>query len=170
MDVFYSSRRQQLQCPFCITFAMDMWVDISNHCLLFVVGKALIWVSTFLLCDLKVHLDWSEPIMLIHLWFRKGLDSTPGQRDARAKSARVFWEGFPHSAKGTCWANSLSFFCCFLLLCLDVAVSRCDAWNCISHPVTWEIAVLRTNLTHGGLQSRKRVRVWDSDDIVGQLS
>lgn len=36
--------------------------------------------------------------------------------------------------------------------------------------MTWDIAVLGTNLTHGGIQSRRRVRVWGFDDIAGPLN
>lgn len=111
-----------------------------------------------------MNLDWSEPIVLIHLWFRKGLDSNAGVKShggALGRTSSLY-------KKDLLGKRPLFLLLLPILLCLDVAVSRCDAQNRISHPVTWDIAVLGTNLTHGGIQSRKKARVWD--DIVGTLN
>lgn len=96
-----------------------------------------------------VRTNHDDPVLLARVWFTMGQNSNPDQRNMRAKSAGGFWERYPYSTKGTHRGNSLSFVCCFLLLCLDVAVFRCDAWNCVSHPVTQGIAVLRTYLIEG---------------------
>ena len=77
--------------------------------------------------------------------------------------------------KGDRLGNSLSFFCCLLLLCLHVAIARCDTWNCVSLPVTWGIPVTVFTLgipvwRHRGLQSRKKTRVQDFDDIIRSLN
>lgn len=141
---------------------------------LFACGRALIWGSTLLLCDLEVNLEWFASIMMILIFLPVfGLEEDWTQILAKEtwglSLLGISGKEDSYSSKGTCWGNGVPFFCCFLL-CLEVAVFWCDAWNCISLPVTWGIAAQRTYLTHWGLQSRKRARGWGFDDTVGPLN
>lgn len=68
-------------------------------------------------------LDWSEPIMLIHLWFRKGLDSKAGVKSGGGTLGRTS-SLYKKDLLGK-WPLFLQLLP--VLLCLDIAVSRCDA-------------------------------------------
>lgn len=129
-----------------LTSQLPLFPLPSGQSLDFGVHLSLMWCRSE---SWLVRTNHDDPVLFASIWFTMGQNSNPDQRNMRAKCAGGFRERCPYSSKGTLWGNSLSFVCCFLSLCLDVAVFRCDAWNCVSHPVTQGIAVLRTYLTEG---------------------
>ena len=110
----------------------------------FGVHPSLMWLrrASWMVCT-----NHDDSILLASVWFEQDWAPLLAKEVWGLTLLRTPGKGDSHSSKGTCWGNCTSFCCCFLL-CLDDAICRWDAWNCVNHPVTRRIPVLRTYLKH----------------------